>query len=45
MFQVRRGIMADVLDREVITVSHPQDIGTAGTALVCAAGLGRIAFF
>jgi xylulokinase len=38
-------IMADVLGREIVTVKHPQDIGTAGTALVCAVGLGKITSF
>jgi xylulokinase len=37
--------MADVLGREIVTVKNPQDIGTAGTALVCAVGLGKIASF
>jgi xylulokinase len=38
-------IMADVLGREIVTVKHPQDIGTAGTALVCGVGLGKITSF
>jgi xylulokinase len=38
-------IMADVLGREIATVKHPQDIGTAGTALVCGVGLGKITSF
>jgi xylulokinase len=38
-------IMADVLGREIVTVRHPQDIGTAGAALVCGVGLGKITSF
>ncbi|MGD9368258.1 MAG: hypothetical protein PVH87_21340 [Desulfobacteraceae bacterium] len=37
--------MADVLDREIVTVRHPQDIGTAGAAMVCGVGLGKITSF
>jgi xylulokinase len=40
--QVWCRIMADVLGREIVTVKHPQDIGTAGAALVCGVGLGKI---
>lgn len=32
-------IMADVLGREIKTVKHPQDVGTAGAAIVCGVGL------
>lgn len=38
-------IMADVLNREVRTVTYPQDIGTAGAAVVCAVGLGLLKNF
>jgi xylulokinase len=37
--------MADVIGREIVTVKHPQDIGTVGTALVCGVGLGKITSF
>lgn len=43
--QVWCRIMADVLDREIVTVRHPQDIGTAGAAMVCGVGLGKITSF
>ncbi len=35
-------VMADVLGRTVRTVKYPQDIGTAGAAVVCAVGLGLL---
>lgn len=38
-------IMADVLDRDILTVASPQDIGTAGAAVVCAVGLSLIPSF
>ena len=37
--------MADVLNREINTVASPQDIGTAGAAVVCAVGLKLIPSF
>jgi xylulokinase len=43
--QVWCRIMADVLGREIVTVKHPQDIGTAGAAMVCGVGLGKITSF
>lgn len=43
--QVWCRIMADVLGREIVTVRHPQDIGTAGAAMVCGVGLGKITSF
>jgi xylulokinase len=38
-------IMADVLGRTIVTVKNPQDIGTAGAAVVCAVGLGKLQSF
>lgn len=38
-------IMADVLNRDILTVKAPQDIGTAGAAVVCAVGLNLIPTF
>ena len=38
-------IMADVLGRDIRTVKYPQDIGTAGAAVVCAVGLKLIPQF
>jgi xylulokinase len=38
-------IMADITGRVIETVDHPQDIGAAGAAVVCAVGLGLITDF
>lgn len=38
-------IMADIMGREVITVSQPQNCGAAGAAICAAIGLGQIADF
>lgn len=40
---VTAGILADVLQLPVETVSEPQNVGSVGAALTVAVGLGRIA--